>query len=379
MERTLLIFEESIKSSVTRKNYSKQLERFFVFTKMSSYDELVNTDTGKLQEMVEDYVIHLKSTINPNSVATYMTGVKHFFVMNRIKVFWDIIQKMYPSRVKSAGQKAWSDEDIAKMLEFNVSLRNKAIIHFMASTGARIGVHNYPLEMQHLKDVGDGVMAVLIYAGEHDEYWSFLTPEAVNYLQQYHDKRKKDGEIFTKNTPIFLTERGDPHQVRRNAVISMVYRSINRPGITRTRINKNFDIQMDHGFRKRFNIILKLDSNINSNITEKIMGHSSTIQLDNHYLPATDPRVFEQSIVEFKKAVLELTIDKSAKKDAEIKKLANEKSELERANIKYHQADSLLKETSKKLRVATRVLLNEDKYSKDEKELLIDLLGSDTE
>jgi len=37
---------------------------------------------------------------------------------------------------------AWTDEHIRKMIEFSNSARNKALIHFMASTGARIGIPN---------------------------------------------------------------------------------------------------------------------------------------------------------------------------------------------------------------------------------------------
>ena len=87
-----------------------------------------------------------------------MTGVKHFFTMNLVKVYWEIIQKMYPQRVKQSGRKAWTNEQIQKMIDFNNSKRNKAIIHFLASTGARIGVFNYPLQMKHVKDMGDGCM-----------------------------------------------------------------------------------------------------------------------------------------------------------------------------------------------------------------------------
>ena len=52
--------------------------------------------------------MHLKKTINPNSVPVYMTGIKHFFVVNRIRLFWEIIHKMYPQKVKRGGQMSTS-------------------------------------------------------------------------------------------------------------------------------------------------------------------------------------------------------------------------------------------------------------------------------
>ena len=335
-QRSLLIFEESIKSKATRQNYLDHLGRFLKFTNLKDYDSILQIDPDQLQTILEDYVIHLKNTVSPNSVPIYMTGVKHFCIMNRLKIYWEIIHKMFPERVKQSGQKAWTNEHVQKMLEFNTSKRNKAIIHFMASTGARIGVFNYPLQMQHLQKMDGGCLAVLIYAEEPEEYFAFLTPEASTALREYHDERKSDNEKFYPDTPIFRTryrlgiEKTVP--VGRNAVISMIFRSINRSGIKRIRIHKHFDIQMDHGFRKRFNITLKLDNNVNSNIAEKIMGHSVTIPLDGAYLPSNDPRVIKKCFEEFKKAIPELTIDGTARMQAELKQKEKENTDLQNTN-----------------------------------------------
>ena len=43
----------------------------------------------------------------------------------------------------------------------------------------------------------------------------------------------------------------------------------------RTWWGKRYEIQTHHGFRKRFNTILKLNNLINYNITEKLMGHKN--------------------------------------------------------------------------------------------------------
>ncbi len=337
-QRSLLVFEQGLKAEATRKSYKDQLDRFLAFCKIQDCDSLITMPKERIEDLVEDYLIHLKNTVHPNSVPTMMCGVKHFFVMNRIQLFWEVIQKMYPEKIKSSGGKSWSTEHIRKMLEFTTSKRNKAIIHFLASTGSRIGVFNYPLQMKHLKDMDNGCKAVLLYAEEKEEYWSFLTPEASKALQDYFDKRIKDNEKFYPETPIFRAkyrlgiEKSKP--IRRNAVISMIYRIIKNTGLERTRINRNFDIQMDHGFRKRFNSILKLNNQVNSNIAEKIMGHSVTIQLDNAYLPTHDQRVFEKCFEEFKKAVPELTVDNSERLSIKNKMLEKEKSKLEIRNAK---------------------------------------------
>lgn len=348
-QRSLLLFEESIKSPIARKNYLRHITYFLKFTKIKDYDGLIQVPNEQMETMIQDYVFHLKQTINPNSVPIYMTGIKHFFIMNRVKIFWDLIQKMYPEHVKKSGQKAWSDIHIRKMIEYSNSARNKALIHFMASAGARIGVHNYPLQVQHLKDTGDGCRAILIYAGEIDEYWAFLTPEATRALEDSFEERRKDNEKFYPDTPIFRKKYvlgiEKSVQLSRNAAISVITRLVSRAKITRVKVNKkNFDIQLDHGFRKRFNIILKLENSINSNIAEKILGHSVTIPLDGTYLPAEDERVIEKCFTEFKKAIPQLTIDNSLRKQAEIDRLEEEKNDSKYQSIKIKALETQIAE-----------------------------------
>lgn len=342
-QRSILIFEQSIKSPTTRLNYKSNLERFLKFAKIRDYDALLSMSEDDLQELVENYVIDLKGNVNPNSIPCMMSGVKHFFEMNRKRLYWKIIQKIYPEKIKRAGYNSWSTEQVRKMLEYNTSKRNKAIIHFIASTGARVGVFDYDLSMKRLRDMEDGCKAVLIYAGEPDEYWTFLTPEAASALEEYFEKRRKDGEIFNPDTPIFThayprqRKRGLP--IKRGSVISIIVRTVQRAGIERKRVNRNFDIQIDHGFRKRFNTILKLENEVNSNIAEKIMGHSVSIPLDNTYFTPTLDRIF----AEFKKAIQELTIDPTIRQKALIAKQKEEISELQKERLKSEQLEDRIK------------------------------------
>jgi len=330
------------------------MKRFLSFTKIKDYDGLVKVSTQQMQTIIEDYVMNLKRTVNPNSVPIYMSGVKHFFVMNRVHIYWDVIQKFYPEKTKRSGQKAWTDEHIRKMIEFSNSARNKALVHFMASTGARIGIHNYSLQMQHLRDLGDGCRAVLIYAGDKDEYWAFLTPEANNALEEYFEQRRQDKERFYPDSPIFRNEYqlGIEKAVQLNtkSAIGIITRLVKRSKITRVRVTeKRFDIQLDHGFRKRFNIILKLENDLNSNIAEKIMGHSVSIPLDGTYLPADDERVIQKCFTEFKKAIPQLIVSDSARKQAELDKVNQEKSVLTKKTEKIAELEINIEKITHKI------------------------------
>ena len=138
------------------------------------------------------------------------------------------------------------------MIKNTPTKRNRAIIHFMASTGARIGVFNYPLQMKHLRDVGNGCMSVLIYADEPEEYWSFLTPEATSALREYHDQRVQDNEKFYPETPIFRTTYQIGIQKTRpitgKGANNVIERIVSRSKIQRTKIGANYDISLEHEY-----------------------------------------------------------------------------------------------------------------------------------
>lgn len=308
----------------------RHLVRFLKFVKIKDFDSLVTMDNKQLQNLIVDYVVELKKTVSPNSVGTMIGGVRHFFVMNQVLINWEYIQKLYPAKVKAQGYKAWSTDDIKKMLNATKSIRNKAIIHFMASTGCRIGAFD-GLIVEHLADVGDNCKGVLIYGGDIEEYWSFLTPEASKALDDYFDKRRIDGERIDKNSPVFRhTYQIGIEKVKmlsKNAVKNMMFRLIaSNSHIQRKKVEKNYDIQIDHGFRKRFNTIMKLENSVNANIAEKIMGHRNG--LDGIYLTPTR----EQCFKEFKKAILNLTIS-----DEQRQQVRLEQKELELSELKQNK------------------------------------------
>ena len=96
-----------------------------------------NSFNIKLQQMLEDYLIELRHTINPNSIPVF-TGLKHFCVsMNRKNIHWDIIHKLFPQKQKRTGYKPWTTKDIQNMLKHTRSIRSKALVHFLASTGSK--------------------------------------------------------------------------------------------------------------------------------------------------------------------------------------------------------------------------------------------------
>ena len=178
--------------------------------------------------------------------------------------------------------------------------------------------------------------AVLVYEGSTEEHWSFITPEASKELDSYLEKRTKDGEKLNENSPILRRI----YQVGIQKVIPMtdksvdqtVERIVNRVGL-RTKNGNRFDTMLNHGFRKRFETIVKMNKEIPVAVAEKLIGHKAYyddrgnhIQLDENYFV---PEI-EQLFKFFEKVIPELTISDVARLEVANQKLQNEKSELEK-------------------------------------------------
>lgn len=273
--RSLQVFEQSLTSEVTRSNYLGRLDAFMRFLEIENYDHLIKTDPKTLQIHVEDYVIYLKKkhergAFRARSFNTYLTPIEHFFVQNDITLNFKKIRKWFPKHEKLTGQDAYSNEDIKKLLSV-ASLRWRAIIHFFASTGVRPGAI-FDLKMKDLGfDRFEGCTQVIIYEGDNEEYYAFLTPEATLALKEYLKKREFDGEKITSESPVFRNHYKETiaWQNVKSMNISTFYASFyqlaKKAGIRKPKQERRdrHNKRLLYGFRKRFNTILKNNQNIN--------------------------------------------------------------------------------------------------------------------
>ena len=98
--RSRTLFNESIKSKYTKINYDTHLCEFKKFADINNIDELLIMSHEKLQNLLEDYLMNLKQTKNPNSIPTKFQGIKHFCVMNRIGLDWISYTRCSPKNKK---------------------------------------------------------------------------------------------------------------------------------------------------------------------------------------------------------------------------------------------------------------------------------------
>lgn len=336
--RIMRLFLESIKSESTRKQYNYHLTRFVRYYKLKAPESIVKIEQKKLQEMTEDYIMHLKSEQKSLSYHKItVSALEHLVTMSSdIILNWKKIRRLFPEETKAASGFAWSTEDIKGMLEATASKRNRAIILVLAASGVREGAL-YDLRLRHLAEMPSGCKSVVVYAGTKDEYMTFLTPEASKALDDYFNKRRSDGEYLNPESPVFRqtyqigSSKAKP--LKDGSLINMMTRILQKAGLrSGAKTKGRYEQQAFHSFRRRFNTILKMNREINPHLVEKMMGHNSgpnqEFSLDRNYLKPTKDVLFE----EYRKGVADLTIDDKEKILEERTKVEAEMRTLEEKN-----------------------------------------------
>ncbi|MDE1764989.1 MAG: tyrosine-type recombinase/integrase [Thaumarchaeota archaeon] len=293
MDRSLLVFEKYVRSEATKKSYLYHFNRFLNWSKIKNGDGILQLRESALQEMVEDYVFYLRSRISPNSFQPIVASLQLFFSMNDKILNWDKIKRMVPTQVKKSGHLAYQTEDVKKMLE-GEHLRGRTLVHFLASTGCRLGAIP-ELKLKHVENMSHNCKCIKIYEGSNEEYQTFLTPEASKVLDEYLEKRKRDGEYLNEESPLFRAsyqvgiQKVKPMGLE--ALRQVMQRVIRKTSVRKKITESRYNIMGVHGLRKRYGTIIKLNKDIPYSVGERLLGHQ--IDLDPSYFRPTRENLFD--------------------------------------------------------------------------------------
>jgi hypothetical protein len=158
-----------------------------------------------------------------------------------------------------------------------------------------------------------------VYAGEEDEYFTFITPEAYQELEKWWKFRENSGEKMTESgwimRDLWNAKEGYTHglvsvpkRLRVSGIKSLIEEALWTGGI-RKKLEPNtkrHEFQAAHGFRKWFKTRCELAGMKSINI-EILMGHS--IGISDSYYRATESEVLD----DYLKAVDFLTISNENK------------------------------------------------------------------
>lgn len=343
-QRSLVVFEHAIKSEATLGNYQYWLNRFISFYKIKDADSLLTIDTKKLQEMIEDYVFHIKKTFQAGTVAKPVYALQLFFSVNDITLNWIKIRKFLPKQeLKTAGKRAYTNQEVKDLIECAIKPSHKALIHVMASSGCRDQFVE-DLKLKHLKEMDHDCLAMTVYADTVYEYTTFINSEAKKALNKSFEARRKQGEKLTPESFVFVTKGKSLNGKKVSNLLSRLAKRCLTRKIISTNPNTNksrYDVMSGYGLRKRFNTIMKMTKGINPHIVERMMSHNSqSIKLDTSYF---DPTV-DQFFNEYLKAMPELFIDDSFRLKSELENKQDKIDELESSKEKIMVLESQMNE-----------------------------------
>jgi len=358
LDRILTIFLDTLKRQATRKEYQRQIQTFLNYYKIKDFDSLLTISDEKLEEMIQTYMSYLKNTkkLKFNSCNLAKCALHAFFSINKKKIDWYIIGRYLPEKQKPEGNKPYTTEDVKTMLVNTTVLRDKALIHFLASTGCRVGsILDPPLKIKHVYEMSERCKSIRMYEGSKEEYWGFLTPEANKALDDYLDERRDNGEYISKESSLFRLRQ---FPAKDFPITMDSIRSGLRPLaklIVKRKDGHRYEKQILLAFRHRF-IEICIKKRLDFRLAEKMVSHSSKITpMDNFYINIDS--IKDELFEEFRKIIPELTIDDSERlkeqnkiKDQTIKKMESEKDYvIKEYGERLSNAEKIIKHLSDRL------------------------------
>jgi hypothetical protein len=194
-------FTYELKAAESRRQYPRRLKVFLDFLKLKgSLKEqakyfwlMAKRDPRWAEDKLIQFIFAQKErvesgNISPSTVPNYYKATKLFCDMNEIVLNWKKIAKGLPRVRDVANDRAPIQDEILKLVEYP-DRRIKPMVSIMVSSGIRSGAFDY-LKWKHIFPICDQygkiqVAKIVVYGGENDEYYSFLTPEKplTNFFQ----------------------------------------------------------------------------------------------------------------------------------------------------------------------------------------------------
>src|SRR5215469_5345821 len=314
-------------AKLTRQEYIYKLKMFFDSLGLKgSLDEQSReflTRTKKDREWAQNglkYFIRDKKRRAENgelaesTVRNFLKPVKLFCTVHDVELSWKKITMMLPVGQRVANDRAPTHEEVRTIIEAP-DRRIKPLVLMTCSSGIRIGAWEY-LKWKHIEPIrrDNRIVAakITVYAGENEQYFSFMTPEAFQALQEWMDYRKKSGEDVNGESWLMITlwdtnaPAPIPQRMNTEGLRTLVERALRSEGL-RKRLDmkriRRHEFKTNHGFRKFFQT--NADPKMKSLDVMTLMGQ------DTGLAAFYNKPTVEMLLMEYLKAVDNLTIDKT--------------------------------------------------------------------
>jgi hypothetical protein len=248
-----------------------------------------------------------KAEISAGTLRNFVKTIKLFCEMSEITIHWKKITRGLPKSRKYANDRA-PTTDILRHLCSYPDRRIKGIVYTMASSGIRLGAWDY-LRWKDIRAIecqGKIVAAkIIVYAGDVEEYFTFISAEAYLELQKWMQFRQDSDEQINGNRWVMRrlwdTKKGyyhhgtikKPEKLKSSGIKRLMEDALWTQGIRKkSDLKRNrYQFQTNHGLRKWFKTQCEISGMKSINI-EILMGHSIGIS-DSYYKITEDDLLTE--------------------------------------------------------------------------------------
>ena len=207
------LFVGSIRSPETKEKYLQRMGYFFDYLEIdqSNPEECFKILTQKAMDdcnwianLIFKYLRHHKGRVERKEISSatllnYIKPIRLYCEQMDIPIPWKKIMRGMPKGRRYANDRAPTLDEIKKVLAYP-DRRIRPIIFTMTSSAIRLSAWNY-LKWKHivpiLRDNEIIAAKIIVYADDDEEYFSFISREAYDSLNEWIMYRKQSGETVT--------------------------------------------------------------------------------------------------------------------------------------------------------------------------------------
>lgn len=328
-------FIETLPSIHSKRVYKNNLKLYMQYRGVAEHEQLLEGDPRVVHSQIIEYILHLRkqNTLTGRSINTRLSAIQKFYETNDVELRLKKIKSYIGSRKKKIKDRAYTREEIAKMLE-KADQRERLVVLLMCSSGMRVGALPL-LKIRNLERIDKYAMYKLtVYENEDEEYITFCTPECARSVDSYLEFRQRHGERIKEEAPLIREEfdiNDEIHAARPRHLSYFLFRMMvqklrKKSGVIE-KLPKRTQRQImeSHGFRKFFQTEAIKDG-MNPLYSKFLLGHKSGGLAIESYLRPTENDLLEgnDKMTGYVGIIDALTINEEHKLKREIQTLKQE-------------------------------------------------------
>jgi hypothetical protein len=210
------LFLYAMKSPVTRDKYQRRLSTFFEYARIKeaslrekalSFSGKATTEPSWAFNIILSFLEVQNARVNKMEISgatvrNYVKAIKLFCEMADIPIPWKKLTRGLPRAKSYSDDRIPSIVEIRRLMEYP-DRRIRSIVSTMASSGIRLGSWDYLRwgDIRPIERDGKVVAAkIIVYAGDSEQYFSYISLEAWQEITKWIQYREASGEIVTEDS-----------------------------------------------------------------------------------------------------------------------------------------------------------------------------------